>query len=120
MNNKGFTLVELLAVIVILTSMSLVAVASISSSLERRDVKECEEQIELAKNAAKIYFSLNDDACDFSLSDYSCEVSISTLKNEKYFNEISKTNKLRDDDQVKFTADEYKFIGTGECKQKDS
>ena len=57
-NNKGFTLTELLAVMVILISVSLVAVGGISASLENRAEKECEEQIELAISAAKIYFSL--------------------------------------------------------------
>ena len=42
MDNKGFTLVELLAVMVILISISLIAVAGITSSLERRDEKERE------------------------------------------------------------------------------
>lgn len=58
-NRKGFTLIELLAVIVILSSISIVTVVSVTSSLERRNVKECKEQVALAKNAAKIYFSLN-------------------------------------------------------------
>lgn len=61
MNNKGFTLVELLAVILILIGISLVSVASITSSLERNDKKECERQKELVINAAKVYFSLNKD-----------------------------------------------------------
>ena len=73
-NNKGFTLVELLAVMVILISISLIAVASITSSLDRRDEKECEEQKELALNAAKIYFSLNDVI----------EVDVSTLISDEY------------------------------------
>lgn len=58
-DRKGFTLIELLSVIVILSSISIVVVVSVTSSLERRDVKECQEQVALAKNAAKIYFSLN-------------------------------------------------------------
>ena len=119
MNKKGSTLIELLAVIVILVSMSLVVVTSVSSSLERRDVKECEEQIELAKNAAKIYFSLN-DVCDFSDSSNSCMVGIQTLKDGNYFNEVSKTNRLEDTDQVQFTTDGYKFLGNGECKEENS
>ena len=114
MNNKGFTLIELLAVIVILASMSLVVVASVSSSLQRRDVKECEEQIELAKNAAKIYFSLNDCIGD------SCDVNIGVLKEGNYFNENSKVNRLADNDSVAFTIDGYVFTGTGECKEKTS
>ena len=59
MNRKGFTLVELLAVILILSGISLVAVASISSSLDRRGTKECEEQIAVAINSAKLFFSIN-------------------------------------------------------------
>ncbi len=57
----GFTLIELLAVLVILGAISLTAVMGISASLERRDEKEVVEQEELAKNAAKIYFSLSDN-----------------------------------------------------------
>lgn len=60
MNNRGFTLVELLAVLAILASMSLVVVMGISASLDRRDEKECENQKQLAINAAKIYFYEND------------------------------------------------------------
>ena len=61
-NNKGFTLVELLAVIVMLISISLVVVGGISASLERRDEKKCMEQQELAIGAAKIYFSMVTDS----------------------------------------------------------
>ena len=60
MNRKGFTLIELLAVIVILLAISMTAVFGISASLGRREEKEVNEQIKLAKNAAKIYFSLLD------------------------------------------------------------
>ena len=104
MNNKGFTLVELLAVILILTGISLVAVAGISASLGKRDKKECEEQKELAKNAAKIYFSLNNGT----------SVSISTLKSGGYFNEARKTNRLNDTDTVSITGNSYTYNGT--CK----
>ena len=58
LNNKGFTLVELLAVMVILVSVSFVAVGGITESLLRRDKRECEEQQKLAISAAKMYFSL--------------------------------------------------------------
>ena len=90
MNNKGFTLVELLSVIVILVSVSLVAVGGVSESLERRDRKECEEQVELAINAAKIYFS---------------------LESGNYFTSNKKLDRLRDNDKVQFTASEYKWVG---------
>ena len=83
-NRNGFTLVELLAVILILSSLSLIVVASVTSSLGRREEKECEEQKQLAINAAKIYFSLNSGKTI---------VDVGTLKSEDYFNEKSKTNR---------------------------
>ena len=85
MNRKGFTLIELLAVIVILSTISLVAVSSLTKSLNDRDIKECKEQISLAKNAAKIYFSLNEDA-EF--------VCVQTLINDGYFSGDKKTDRL--------------------------
>ena len=101
MNNKGFTLVELLAVILILTGITLVAVSGISASLNRRDTKECEEQKELAKNAAKIYFSLNNVS----------SVTVGTLKSGGYFNEASKTNRLKDNSSVSIVSNEYVYNG---------
>ena len=110
-NNKGFTLIELLTVIVILTGISWIVVAGITASLDKRDERECEEQIELAKNAAKIYFALH------SNFDTSTGVSISILKNEGYFNETSKINRLNDSDSVKISSNIYVYTGTGECKE---
>jgi len=107
MNNKGFTLIELLAVIAILSGISLIAVFGISSSLERRDAKECLEQIQLAKNAAKIYFSLENTN----------EVTIDELKRDNYFNEKSKNDKLLDSDKIVLENNGYVYYGTGECKE---
>jgi len=104
-NNKGFTLIELLAVIIILVSISLIAVSGISASLERRGTTECDEQKELAVNAAKIYFSLNPDEET---------VEITKLKEENYFNKKSKTNRLKDDSTVTKGSNGYYY--TGECK----
>ena len=107
MNRKGFTLVELLAVIVILSGISLIVVSSVTSSLGRREEKECEEQIQLAKNAAKIYFSMNSGTT----------VTIEQLKKGQYFSEASKTNKLKNKDSIKYTGSGYTFTGTGDCKE---
>ena len=106
MNNKGFTLVELLAVVVILASISIVAVVNVSSSLKRRDTRECLEQIAIVKNSAKIYFSLNDDKTS---------VTLATLIDEGYIDGDNKINKLKKDtDKVNLTANGYEFVGT-EC-----
>jgi len=102
MNNKGFTLVELLAVLVILLAISLVAVGGISASLERRNIKECEEQKELAIGAAKIYFSLNDVN----------SVRISVLKEGNYFSDGKKVDRLNDNDMISIGTTSYIYSGT--------
>ncbi len=78
MNNKGFTLVELLAVILILIGIAGVSVFGITSSLEKNDKRECERQKEIIENAAKVYFSLNTG---------DNEVNVSELVSEGYFDE---------------------------------
>lgn len=94
MNRKGFTLVELLAVILILLSISLVSVVSITSSLNKRDESECKEQKELAVNAAKIYFSLVDNAKCAGKGNITPCVYVKDLIDQNYFNEKSKYNKI--------------------------
>jgi len=102
LNNKGFTLVELLAVILILVTVSLVAVGGISNSLLNRDVKECKEQQELAVSAAKMYFSLDGKG--------SASVTISTLKSAGYIkNGDNKVNLLKDTDRVIFNGTGYLY-----------
>ena len=109
LNRKGFTLVELLAVILILTAVSLVAVASISSSLQRREGKECNEQKELVINASKIYFSNT----NCTSSNY-CVVTVGRLKELKYFNEQSKLDCLEETNCVSFNENGYEFLN--ECR----
>lgn len=104
MNKKGFTLIELLAVIIVLSSISLVVVSSVTSSLTKRDVKECEEQKELAKSAAKIYFSLKGEN----------HVTVRQLLENGFLSEEDKTNRLDMDHEIKIENAKYKYIG--ECK----
>lgn len=101
LNNKGFTLVELLAVFVILLSVSFVAVGGITASLENRDIKECEEQQEMAVSAAKMYFSL--DGKDINQVDVGVKVSV--LKANGYIDEADEADRLNDDDTIKIKAD---------------
>lgn len=107
MNNKGFTLVELLAVMVILISISLVTVASVTSSLTRREEKECKEQQELAISAAKIYFSLSGTT----------SVTIGELNGgaspdyTDYFKDDKKIDKLNEDDVITMSDNEYLYNG---------
>lgn len=98
-NNKGFTLVELLAVMVILIAISLVTVGGVTESLTRRDEKELKEQQELAIGAAKIYFSLEDKTC----------VSIQTLIDNNYFSNEKKVDKLNNEYTIKLTSSDYVY-----------
>lgn len=56
-NNKGFTLVELLGVIVILISILLIAIPTVTSSIERNKAKQKESKIELLLSNAQLYIS---------------------------------------------------------------
>ena len=100
MNRKGFTLIELLATILILSAISIVVVVSVTASLGRREVKECEEQKELAINAGKIYFSLNDKVDS---------ITVGELKDANYFNETSKTDRLSESLIIKLDGNIYKL-----------
>jgi len=103
LNNKGFTLVELLAVIVILVTVSLVAVGGISNSLQNRDVKECVEQQELAVSAAKMYFSLDGTNTN--------EVLVFVLKDKGYFTNGKKIDELDLNDKITFSDSGYLYNG---------
>ena len=99
--NKGFTLVELLAVMVILVSVSFVAVGGITESLLRRDKRECEEQQKLAISAAKMYFSLDGKG--------NSSVNIKTLKDNGYIKEGNKVDLLEEDDIISFDNSGYLY-----------
>lgn len=56
LNKKGFTLVELLAVVVILLAITVMAVSSISAAIERNKAKQNKEKQDLIVSYAKIYY----------------------------------------------------------------
>lgn len=55
LNNKGFTLVELLAVLVILIAIMGIAIPTISSSLERTKDKQNKARYKIIESAAEQY-----------------------------------------------------------------
>lgn len=76
-NNKGFTLVELLVVLVILTVIMAIAIPSITSTLERSKEKERNSKIKLIESAAEIYVDKNKN-----IFPNGGRVSVQTLVNE--------------------------------------
>ena len=103
MNNKGFTLVELLAVILILIGIASVSIFNISSSLNKNEKQKCAKQAELIQNAAKIYFSLDEDKSS---------VDVSTLINSDYFK--GEDVDLYNFDGVSINT-EYEISGPSKC-----
>ena len=80
MNNKGFTLVELLAVLIILTVIMGVAIPSISSSLERTKDKQNKAKEEMLLSYAEEYVTDHKNAVYDTLKNInSCKISIKKL-----------------------------------------
>jgi len=85
-NNKGFTLVEVLAVLVILSIIMAIAIPSITSSLERSKEKQDESKYKMLESFAEIYVADHKNAIYKNLGEsyYECWIDIDTLKNGGY------------------------------------
>ncbi len=89
-NNKGFTLVELLAVLVILIAISSIAIPTISSSLERSKTKQDDSKKKLLVSAAELYVTDNRNAISDNIrtnSLTSCKIDFNELKNSGYIDD---------------------------------
>lgn len=101
LNNKGFTLVELLAVLVILIAIMSIAIPSISSSLERSKVKQNEARIKNIKSAAELYVTDNKNTIYNKLnSQDSCYIDLNTLTTNGYLS----SDEIQDADGNDFTG----------------
>lgn len=78
LNKKGFTLVELLVVIVILVIIMSIAIPSITSSLDRSKAKQRDAKVKLIESAAEIYADRHIGTTTVSTT----KVSVSDLYNE--------------------------------------
>ena len=89
LNNKGFTLVELLAVLVILIAIMGIAIPSISSSLERTKEKQNESRYKIIESAAEQY-----------VTDHKNDVYKKLDSNNKCYFEINKLSKYLSDEEM--------------------
>lgn len=87
---EGFTLVELLAVLVILGIIVAIAIPSIGSIIENAETNASDAETELVIDSARLYFVENDGS----------EVEVQTLIDDGYLenlsddSSISKTSKV--------------------------
>ena len=89
-NKKGFTLVELLAVLVILAAIMGIAIPSITSSLERNKEKQNNNKYKMLESFAEIYVSDHKSAIYNNMgANNQCIISISELNDEGYLTDDS-------------------------------
>lgn len=79
MKNKGYTLIELLAVFVILGVIVMISVPIVSSVLNSSKSKSYDEQVKILENAARTYMSENSTLLPDENDSYN--VTIDELKN---------------------------------------
>lgn len=110
-NNKGFTLIEVLAVLVILGLIMAIAIPNITDSLDRQSCKMVETRVKLIESAAQFYVSDNRNKIKITLStktDKKCKISIDKLTfNNKYLTD----NDLKDGNE---TISGYVIYNQGE------
>ena len=104
MNRKGFTLIELLTVFVILGIIAVIAIPTITSSMQRNKERHDVQRIKLLESSAESY--VNDHKNEFFPflygEDSVCYVKIQTLIDGNYLN----------DDLVKRVDEDKSFSGT--------
>ena len=77
---KGFTLVELLGVIVILGLIAMIAIPTINSALNSSREKAYNEQVNTIVNTARTYMSKNSLKLPDQTEGNKCSIRISTLQ----------------------------------------
>ena len=89
---KGFTLIELIAVITVIGLLLLVSFPAINNLMKKNDIKKYEAYYDIAKAAAKAY-SMNMEDYIGSVNDEGCIKTTTTdLINKEYLKEIDEKN----------------------------
>ena len=105
LNRKGFTLIELVAVIAVLVIIMGIALPNITSSIERSKNKQKQAKIELLESAAELYFDRYSTASKIN------GVKVSTLISDQEIpgieiKDVCSQNKCC----VKFVSNKYKLM----------
>lgn len=103
MKNKGFSLVELLAVIILLGILAVVLIPNMYSHLQDSKDDLYDTQVNVIKEAAESYVADNIDIINCSSIGENTEISLSDLQSGGYLKEDfknPKTNKNFDSNQI--------------------
>lgn len=93
LGNRGFTLVEVLAVLIILAAIMGLAIPSFSSSLEVSEEKQEKNRISRIESASEIYITNNKkDVYNNLGTNDSCYISVNTLAAEGYISIDDESN----------------------------
>jgi len=117
---KGFTLVEVLAILIILSIIIMVALPAFSSSLERTKVDDVEKRTERIISLAEIYFANNKDEIYTNIVDNDCYLPVVYLDDNEYlFKEFGNLTGYilfnRIENTYKYTEDENDIVNLGLC-----
>lgn len=128
MKNKGYTLVELLAVFVILGIIIMISVPAITGVINSSKDKSYDQQVKILENAARTYMSENSTLLPDSGSSYNVTIdnlkengliSDKDIKNPNYSSgstEDKKKNQYFDGCiQVTNTNNKFTYIYQDEC-----
>ena len=113
MNKKGFTLVELLAVLVILLTILLIAIPSITSSVERNKENALKKKYDLIEAAAESYVNLYQN--EFNYNNFisgSCKIYISRLEGKGLLTDedLKNIDNVKIKGYVKYEKESNKYV----------
>ena len=119
LDNRGFTLVELLAVLVILIAIMSIAISSISSSLERSKTKQDEGKKKILESAAELFVT------DYKnqIGANPCYITMDELVSNKYISDdaLEMSNGNLFDGYIKYDKSNNSYVyvdnvnGIGKC-----
>ncbi|MFL2070948.1 competence type IV pilus major pilin ComGC [Marinilactibacillus psychrotolerans] len=96
---NGFTLVELLAVLVILGIIVAIAIPAIGNIIDNAEDSASESEIALVEDAARLYFIENDGD----------EVTVQQLIDDGYLENLSDDSNISPDSKVVYDSDAKEY-----------
>ena len=120
-NKKGFTLVEVLGVVVLIAIIFLISYTTILNHFKRSQDKIDENTFSLLKSATKDYMNDNKDDYPENNKNVFC-IDVNTLIDNNYIDEdtvVSKDNKLLAKImQVSYKDSDYEYELVDSCKKR--